>query len=209
MICPDREALVHEYVDGTLPARDRVLVEEHLALCAGCRAAVAELRGLVARARTLPPSIEPTRDLWGGIASRLRRRQEGGGGGGHGAWWRERTFWGTGLAAAATLAIAFGISRLGEPGSRASRQGWVAVAAGYEQAAGELSRMLAAERGRLRPETIAVVERNLAIIDAAIRESRAALAHDPANVELRQLFAAAYRQKVELLRWASRVATAG
>src|SRR2546427_555962 len=62
-------------------------------------------------------------------------------------------------------------------------------------------------RRRLRPETVAVGGRNLRIIDAAIRESRAALERDPGNAELRQLFAAAYRQKVELLRWATRVAT--
>ena len=39
--------------------------------------------------------------------------------------------------------------------------------ADYEQAAIELGRTLAAGRGRLQPETVAVVERNLRIIDAA------------------------------------------
>ena len=43
-------------------------------------------------------------------------------------------------------------------------------------------------------------------IDAAIAESRAARARDPANAELRRLFAAASRQKVDLLQWVTRVA---
>ena len=60
----------------------------------------------------------------------------------------------------------------------------------------------------LKHDEAFLVERNLQIIDAAIRESRAALERDPGNAELRELFAAAYRQKVELLRWATRVATA-
>ena len=85
--------------------------------------------------------------------------------------------------------------------------GWVAVQADYARAADELTAALATERDRLRPETVALLEHNLGVIDAAMRESRDALARDPGNVELRGLFAAAARQRVELLRWATRVAT--
>jgi hypothetical protein len=83
----------------------------------------------------------------------------------------------------------------------------MAVQAEYEQATDELTRAFATERDRLEPSTLALLERNLEVIDAAIRESRDALARDPGNVELGGLFAAAARQKVELLRWATRAAT--
>ena len=86
-------------------------------------------------------------------------------------------------------------------------EGWRAVEAQYEQASDELTRALATERDRLAPATVALLERNLAVIDAALRESRDALARDPENVELRGLVASAAREKVELLRWATRVAT--
>src|SRR6266571_3184600 len=122
----------------------------------------------------------------------------------------QRAFWTGALAAAAVFAIVVGISRFLPPSTalhRPAGQGWAAVTADYEQSAAELVATLVTERGRLRPETVALVERNLRIIDEAIRESRAALERDPGNAELRQLFAAAYRQKVELLRWATRVAT--
>jgi len=101
--------------------------------------------------------------------------------------------------------IALGLYRLtARPPDRRAGQGWAAVQADYEAAARELSGILAAERERLRPETVALVERNLAIVDTALADARAALERDPANPELRRLFAAAYRQKVELLRWAAR-----
>ena len=200
MMCGDREIQLNEYVDGTLAADARALVEAHLMQCAGCRAAVAELRALVDGARGLPRAIEPASELWTGIAGRLGTRGSGFGT----RWWRG------GLAAAATLVIGFALYRLLPPSTVLSRpggRGWVAVQAEYEHATDDLTRALAAERDRLEPATLALLERNLGVIDAAIRESRDALARDPENIELRGLFAAAARHKVELLRWATRAAT--
>jgi hypothetical protein len=82
----------------------------------------------------------------------------------------------------------------------------VALQADFDRSSDELSRTLETERDRLSPETAALLERNLRIIDAAIADSRAALARDSANVELRDLVADAARQKVELLQWAVRAA---
>ena len=201
MMCNEWEAQLNEYVDGTLAAEAQALVEAHLAVCAGCRAAVAELRALVAGAAALPKRVEPARELWTGVVARIGKRERGKGKG----WWR------TALAAAATLVIGFAVYRLLPPFAahyRSAGEGWVAAEAEYEQATDELTRALATERDRLAPATVALLERNLAVIDAAIRESRDALARDPENVELRGLVASAAREKVELLRWATRVATA-
>jgi hypothetical protein len=196
------EAMLNEYVDGTLPPGDRAAVEAHLAECAGCRTAVAELRALVAGAAALPTTVEPSRDLWTTIEARIVQRA---------TWNVQRARWRRALAAAAVLVIALGVYRLLPPFTAPHRLagggvGWAAVQADFERATDELSRILAVERGRLRPETVALLERNLAVIDAAIAESRAALARDPANAELQRLFSAAARQKVELLRWAARAA---
>ena len=201
MTGPHMDAKLNEYVDGTLATRDRASVEAHLAGCAGCRAAVAELRSLSAAAASLPRSIEPGRDLWVAIESRIRQR----------ATWNVQRVWRPALAAAAVLVIALGVYRLLPPSTAHYRPagewaGWAAVQADFDRSTDELSRILAAERQRLRPETVALLERNLTVIDAALAECRAALAHDSANGELRRLFTAASRQKVELLRWAARVA---
>jgi len=197
MMCPHMEATLNEYVDGTLAARDRAPVEAHLAGCAGCRVAVADLRSLSAAAASLPKIIEPGRDLWAGIEARMRQR----------ATWNVQRVWRPALAAAAVLVIVLGLYRLLPPFTAHYRpvgQGWAAVQADFDRASDELGLILAAERGRLRPETVALLERNLAVIDGAIAESRAALARDPANPDLRQLFAAASRHKVDLLRWVIR-----
>ena len=200
MMCPHMEATLNEYVDGTLAARERATVEAHLIDCAGCRAAIVELRALVTAAAALPKSIAPERNLWTAVEARIVQRA---------TYNVRRAFWRRALAAAAVLVIALGLYRL-LPSStahyRPAGRGWVGVQADFERATEELSGILAVERGRLRPETVALLERNLAVIDAAIAESRAALARDPANADLRRLFAAASRHKVELLEWATRVA---
>ncbi len=200
MTGPHRETKLNEYVDGTLAAHDRVSLEAHLADCAACRAAVAELRSLSAAAASLPKSIEPGRDLWAGVETRIAQRA---------TWNVQRFRWRAALAAAAAVVIALGLYRLLPPSTAPSRpagQGWAAVQADFDRTTSELGLIFAAERERLRPETVLLLERNLAIIDAAMAESRAALARDPTSVELRGLFAAAARQKVELLRWVVRVA---
>ena len=206
MMCSEREAQLNEYVDGTLAAEARALVETHLTVCAGCRDAVAHLRALLAEAAALPKSIEPARELWTGVANRIGKRERGKGK----RWWRERMFWAGALAAAATLVIGFAIYRL-LPSATAfygpEVDGWAAAQIDYARATDELAGALALERDRLEPATVALLERNLGVIDAALRESRDALTRDPGNVELRALFAAAARQKVELLRWATRAAT--
>ena len=199
MMCADWEVQLNEYVDGTLGAAARAAVDAHLAECAGCREAVAELRALVAGARDLPRSIEPGWDLWAGVRRRIGQRATG----------NVQRLWYAALAAAAAAIIVARLSLTAHRpiGPSAGGGGWVAVEADYQHSATDLAQALAVQRDRLSPATVAVLERNLAIIDQAIAESREALARDPASVDVRQLLAAAYRQKVELLRWAARSAT--
>lgn len=45
--CAEFVAEISAYVDGTLPDDVAVAVEEHLAGCAGCRAAVAQWRAVI------------------------------------------------------------------------------------------------------------------------------------------------------------------
>jgi hypothetical protein len=73
----------------------------------------------------------------------------------------------------------------------------------YDATIRELSEGLEAERAHLAPETVVALERSLAVIDTAIAEARSALARDPANAVLRDLFGRNYHQKVELLRRAT------
>jgi hypothetical protein len=70
----------------------------------------------------------------------------------------------------------------------------------YQQAVDDLARVLETRRASLAPETVATLEHNLAIIDAAIAESRAALVNDPNSRELTDMLSSTYDAKVQLLR---------
>jgi len=63
-----------------------------------------------------------------------------------------------------------------------------------------LQQIVTERRGGLDPKTVEVLETNLAVIDAAIAESRAALDADPASQFLAAQFARAYTSKLTLLR---------
>jgi hypothetical protein len=66
-----------------------------------------------------------------------------------------------------------------------------------------LQNIVSQRRAQLDSSTVAIIERNLQIIDAAIAQSRAALARDPASHMLDQQLTHALDKKVELLRTAA------
>lgn len=211
MTCSEFDEVLDAYIDGTLATAQREEVEAHLAGCPGCRGRAHALRDLIADARALPREIRPERELWPEIASRLdgsvvrsltARRQA-------------RRRW-IPLAAAAVLLVAasvlltlqFSAPRTVTP-ALPPTAGVIpastrAMDADLVQAARDLEQVLVEQRERLAPATIATLERNLAIIDQAIAESRAALAADPANRDLRALLLGAHRQKLDLLERATR-----
>ena len=66
-----------------------------------------------------------------------------------------------------------------------------------------LQLIVSKRRTQLDSSTVAIIEKNLQIIDAAIAQSRAALARDPASHMLDQQLTHALDKKVELLRTAA------
>jgi anti-sigma factor RsiW len=57
--CLNTEERLMEYLEGELPATERVLVEAHLAECAACRALAAQVRWVETRLPRLEPEVEP------------------------------------------------------------------------------------------------------------------------------------------------------
>jgi hypothetical protein len=66
-----------------------------------------------------------------------------------------------------------------------------------------LQRVVSQRKTQLDSSTVAIIEKNLQIIDAAIAQSRAALAKDPASMLLSDQLTHALDKKVELLRTAA------
>jgi hypothetical protein len=70
----------------------------------------------------------------------------------------------------------------------------------YDEAVADLENTLESQRATLDPETVRIVEANLAAIDRAIDQCRRALAADPSNVYLNTHLADARQRKLALLR---------
>jgi hypothetical protein len=77
---------------------------------------------------------------------------------------------------------------------------YAALEAQYVAATGDLMRLLQTQKTRMSPETARLLERNVQLIDRAINETRAALAQDPHDADLRALVRTSYERKLELLR---------
>lgn len=211
------------YIDGELDAAGRAAVEAHLAECTECAAVLADLDGIVRDAGALEDR-PPGRDLWPEIEDRLasrspvpvvpiesvRSRDR-----------RRFSFTMPQLAAAAVALIVLsgaavwwaGPSNVAliEPDRRvgtipAGPEG-VPVAygedAGYSDALADLEQAFESSQDRLDPETVQTVERNLLIIDEAIRQTQEALEADPGSTFLYDHLERAQRQKFEILQEAT------
>ena len=208
-----------EYLDGELTSPERTAFEAHLASCDACRTTLDELRRVVTNARALDDR-PPAADLWPavaariGLASRSKVRP----------LTRRVAFTVPQLAAAAVvLALLSGgtawlIGRretVSTPPSQRSERApefrdasWYPGDPRFAAQVADLERALESGRGRLDTATVRVIERNLRIIDRAIRSAQSALAADPANSYLNLHLAQEMRRKLELLRQAATLAGA-
>jgi alkylhydroperoxidase family enzyme len=212
------------YLDGDLAAPDREAVERHLAGCRECAVVVEDLARL-ARAAGELEDVEPVTDLWPGIAARLDVRTPARVVPIDEDWPRGRrrfSFTMPQLAAAAIAlvvlsgaAVWWGSPRPGDVAldrsvpaeGRALETTAVPVSfeadPAYSDALADLERAFEASRDQLDPATVATVERNLAIIDDAIRETVEALKADPGSTFLYDHLERSRRQKLDVLRQAT------
>jgi hypothetical protein len=183
----------------------------------------AELEAIAQSAAQLPP-LSPSRDLWSGIAARIEAPVVALPVGGivrppaRHPWLRLSVA--ASLLVAATAGVTWSIARHGGAAALATNDS-AATAAGPSAAAvepvslrtpaqtaeqtfdreiGAMRGVVAERRAELDPVTISVLEKNLRLIDAAIAESKAALAKDPASAFLMDRLTHAYDTKLQLLR---------
>lgn len=222
---PEYTDQLSAYLDGELPPAERTALEAHLDGCAECRAILDDLRAIVAAAPAYEGTL-PDRDLWPAIQSGIDARREV-------AFtprasmpagrrlFTLRELIAASVACAAVVGgvvyAAVSMRTLAAPvpvAVEAPRPAMVTSAralpsvserAGvvFDQAVGDLERVLADGRDKLEPRTLKVIEDNLKIIDRALAEARAAIAADPANAYLTAQVAANMRRKLEILRSAA------
>ena len=210
MSCNEADDRLDDYVDGALSEGEFQEMELHIASCAACREQERRLRLILAQARALPRELPPSRNLWPGVAQRIAESR--------------RPLWQSpmGLAMAAALLVAVAAVALLKSGPGApkplatpstvavslERNTIAAAERDYEKASADLLAALEGRRGSFSPETIANVEKNLAVIDQALSEVRAALGRDPGNPELTRMLVSTHRKKVDTLRRLVRLSTA-
>ena len=202
MTCDELRDLIDDLAAGRLADPRRQAALAHVAGCGECAADLEAAKALAGPLAALPASIAPPRDLWPDIAARTAPRPA-------------RRGYRPLLAIAAALALVLGSSavtilvmtdRTTAPAATADAAPAARFEARYVAQARELGDLLERQRALLAPETIEALERNLEIIDAAIADSRAALAADPSNQELEMLLRAGYEQKVDLLERVTQLA---
>lgn len=206
-----------DLTDGVLDGAAEAAARDHLQACDECSAQHAEIVSLATATAALPLEIAPPDDLWGDIRASIAPERA-----------RPRAFaWGMPQLAAAGILVAVASSAITMIAMRERTAQPASVVAAttaavqpapdvvelptrlasdemrYTRNVDALQRVLAERRDSLAPSTVATVERSLAIADAAIAEARDALARDPGNRALIQLFASNYERKIDLLRRAT------
>lgn len=224
--CERFDELLPDYLEGELHAA-AASIEQEARTCPRCSALLSDL-GVIRREAAALPVLHPQRDLWEGIAARIApevipigegvatarraaaqaptpRRYT------HPVW----------LAAAAMLlvivtAAVTWLAVAGQPGTGSLVQGpsndgrttagsfvVESVEEPYRDQIAMLRTLVDERRNDLDSATVAVIERNLEIIEEAVADSRAALARDTTSRFLRDQLNGALGQKVELLRTAA------
>jgi hypothetical protein len=196
---------VDEYVDGTMGADAMRAVEGHVAMCASCRALVADLRTL----RTLAESLgthAPAPHVWARISAGMHTPPR-------------RGLFSLGMlglqpagAVAATLLLATALWWVAARLTPTIPVAAPVIAAGvgsvpvqmaeaqFTDAIAGLEQMTVARQDALDPETIGVVQANLSVIDAAIDQSRQVLRAEPDSRIAQESLFRALRSKVAVLQ---------
>jgi hypothetical protein len=222
--CAAFEAVLPDYLDGTLA--DDGAARAHIVSCESCRALVRDMERIRSRAASLP-TLRPSRDLWAGIEARIQSMpQDATPVRPITSRWMSQRWYGAPLARAAVLVIATASATLfashhwssssaphgspSAPVTTAVTNTGVSTVSNtpaartsefiYDQQISAMRQILDSRRSRLDPKTVAIIEKNLRVIDTAIAESRTALARDPANHFLAGQLDASLNTKLELLR---------
>jgi anti-sigma-K factor RskA len=219
------ETAINAYVEESLDPVERREVEQHLASCASCRQLADDLREVLRAATTLGLREPPVR-AWSRLERAIKLEREHAApqdapGAPHAAR-TGRVRWAAWLAAAAALALATAIGLrfmpTTGPDPAASNQpgAGATIAAGeaaqsvetelrqaeahYEKAIKGLEQIASSEQNALDPATAATLQKNLAVIDQAISESRAAVRSQPTSDPAQQSLIENFKMKMGLLQ---------
>ena len=212
---------IQELADGTLGPLRRSELQQHLDECPACRAFADDMRRIRDLAQSLDRPAPPDR-VWLQVAGRLRQEGRITQTSAPGA--ASRRF--MPLAIAASLLFIVGASlyvlyprqtgtpaqdaHAGSPqpaGNAAQTNAVEGIEAEfrlaeqhYQNAIARLEEAAKSDSNAIDPQTAAMLQKNLQVIDQAIAESRAALKSEPQSAQARDSLFEALRKKVTVLQ---------
>jgi hypothetical protein len=222
--CDAYAPLMDDFVDGALDVAVRGRFELHLSACPLCQRVAADLAQIRQVAGALPPR-SPRADAWQRIAHELSREPRFA----QPTPAPLRTSWRVWLAAAAVIVLATASTvwfvrqsavptapqQAAAPAQPTPSAAPVhpapdnlvrnideelrAAELHYEKAITGLEQIAKAEQSALDPELAATLQKNLGVIDQAIKESRTAIKSQPASALAQDSLFEALRRKVALL----------
>jgi anti-sigma factor RsiW len=224
--CTHYVEALQEMVDGTLGRLRRSELEIHLDQCEGCRALLRDLERVRDLARSLDRPAPPAR-VWMQVAGQLRRE---GMRPAAAAAPSRRHYALAAIAATLMLAVGSSVflllpaarsaregatTRTSTVAGQGTAQGNAGAAAAvqesieeefrlaeqhYQNAIAKLEDAAKSDQDVIDPQTAAMLQKNLRVIDEAIAESRAALGSQPQSTPARDSLFEALRRKVSLLQ---------
>ncbi len=186
------------WVDGDLHENEVQVLQKHLDQCEACRQIVEDLRALKSTAATLADS--PIQgDGWCAVKMSLHQPRR---------FWslplnrRNWARWTIALAASlvAVLCIMMIMQKREEPLIERARVELALMEGQQQRTIAALEAVVKKHRPSWDAKLKKTFVNNLAIVDAAIAECRAALKEHPQNLEVRTSLMAAYHRKVEFLK---------
>jgi len=211
MSCPEIREQLNDSLDGKLAPQAQDQIDRHLSECPACRADLESLRSLKAKVGELDSEIQPGRDLWPGIETRIEASRSQAP-----PWWLQLAAAGIALA---VLSVPLSVWWVDRQDGQLSTTAQIEVEDDFVATQAELARsedgvllartdlVTAIERHRdvVEDDTLRIWEDNMVLLDQAIGELRVALNEDPQNLRLRMLLASRYQQERKLLQKVSRV----
>ena len=214
MNCSEFASHVDGYLDGRLRPEDEEALRNHIAECPACAEEADAVKDLRQRAARLPRSLDPPRDLWPEIATRITAETV-----------VQGRFVRRALMAAAAVALIAGsvvtaylVGRSHVGTTVENRQmietgpSEIVLASFQELGVADylvtrsgLFGALEVRSDDLSPETLEVLMTNLKVIDDAMEKIAEALEEEPDNEFLMKQLAAAYRRQINLLETAVRL----
>jgi Putative zinc-finger len=217
MYCNQYRDAIQELAEGTIGPVRRAELQTHLDQCDACTALASDLRKIREAAAALDHPAPPAH-VWMQVAGRLRQE-----GRVTGVSSQRKHYALLAIAAALVLSVGSSLWLLFSRGGSAapaqvqsSVQGRGNAAPGdavqsitddlkvaeqhYQSAISKLEQAAKNNDGAIDPQTAAVLEKNLTVIDQAIAESRSALKSEPQSQPARDSLFEALRRKVSLLQ---------